>query len=170
MSGLPRAPRDTAESEKAGMPLYEIITEEALNKTIENAYAQMEFIVQKCKEGLLPFDVVIRKFQRCVFGTFGEFYDKGPLSVGLIELRNQKTNEQIFLSNPPFRRTWQGMWTRFSDDYQLWKSGNRPCSTMGDAWLSFRAIRALPDGYIYGDEASYTDKTHFFRLMEAFLR
>jgi len=169
MLELPRPPRDTSESEKAGMPLYEIITEEEVTKKIELAYARMEDFVQAYRKGLLPPDDIITAFLRCVDEHFFQIYEKSTLSVGMIEFRNRKIHELVFPSDPPFRRTWQGMWTRFSDDYQLWKSGNRPCSTLGDAWLTFRALQDLPDGYIYGDEASYKDKERFFRLMEAFL-
>ena len=124
------------------------ISDAALLDNIEECYSQFRRICESWHRGYLTRETVEDEFRKVFWKGFFHFIEDCGL---LIQLKWTDWNNGI----------------RFADDYQMWKNGERPCSTRGSIWLADRGGR-LRGGKEYGEEASCSDKIQFFRLMEAF--
>ena len=122
-----------------------MISVESLKSNIDKAYYEIRKLCRNYKRGLISEDESLKRIHEAIRDHFVVF------------IRNNGMVNHV-------RRNNVDEWTRFQNDYQLWKNGEKPESIVGVKWLTYTG----KGGTIDGEEASFHDKTHFFELMEAF--
>ncbi|MBO4474019.1 MAG: hypothetical protein J5750_03805 [Clostridiales bacterium] len=159
---------DSFDRDELGLPEENLISEEALTKTIETAYQKFKEVGDAWKKGFIVDEDLISRYSDIFEKYYIDFLDHIDIHMGLQELRRSKEHTLKLKNLPSLTRSDKGMWARFIDDYNLWRSGCSPCSIFGDAWLAHHRYEGPAAGYFSGDEVSTITKERFFRLMDAF--
>ncbi|MBR5974631.1 MAG: hypothetical protein IK020_05545 [Clostridiales bacterium] len=182
---------DAFDREDLGLPPDEILPEEEVTKAIEEAYRLFQKECEAWKKGLCTDKEIIDKFSQILNEHFFDLLDKVGIRLGLSVLSYNGMRVLEYGKDGTLRRTDQEMWARFTEDYNLWRSGNSPCSIHGDVWLEHarrpegpaenlcfysgfsRTDRCVHSegpaaGFLPGDEVSVITKERFFKLMDAF--
>jgi len=157
--------------EELGLHSFGHFDEEA-DTAIDYAYRNFEDVGNSWKKGMIGDEQLIISF----YNLFDKYYTKtlhsgsySDLRFGLSELRDSLDQDGLFGPKDALvRRTARGMWSRFTDDYNLWRSGGSPCSLIGDPWLSYKDFEGPAAGFFRGDEVSPAIKEQFFKMMDAF--
>ncbi len=120
------------------------ITDEALTVHIQNSFQKLRKIGELRRKGFLTEEEVTGEVMEILRQDFYGFLSEKGLSLRL-------------------NRSAENCWLRFTDDYCLWKNGKNPNSKRGSIWLASQEGDGKKD-----IEASASDKTQFFRLMDAY--
>lgn len=131
---------------KAVEVVTEAISDKVLKANIDESYRIFREICEHYHKGYATYRDVIRIFNDTFFSKFDNF------------IRGRGLRWQI---------NWDS-WERFVDDYRLWEAGEKPCSDKGSSWLLLYRKESIPGGKQVGEDASYIDRTQFFKLMKAF--
>ena len=112
-----------------------VLTEEMIKDHIEKQYDILRKTCKNAHRGLITDQDLQRSFKEVFYRGFIKYAeDKGfRLSINTAG------------------------WIRFTEDYQLWKTGELPVSAGGKAWLLYAEKEVAPE-----------DRSFFFELMEAF--
>ena len=126
----------------------EAISDILLEETIRDTYDQFRKTFAVWRRGIMSDRELRNEFSIIISDGFNKAVDNS----GLVPAHEWRRYD---------------IWDRFLDDYHLWKNGEKPCSKKGSIWLKYRE-EGVPAGKKYGEEASYIDKSKYFKLMEAF--